>query len=478
MRRMVAAMAALMLSGGLAAAQTARPTTPAAPPWSVQSAAPRVAPDPEAPSKGIFVPRPRGAGDSLDEAAVIVSTRDAAVVTRRGERLNGRVVGIGRDGVLRLSDPELDRETRVPISAVQEVQLSGAVTESGRDQVVLVNDDRLAGRVEGITDTDLALETSTAGLLKVPNRHVKQVAFAGATAGARLATDFRSGQMAPLRQVSGAWTVTEGVLRCSQGFSSFALSCEQKRAVTVALDYARAPRLASLALFASDATRGAGPALCLDHTATGFTITVWRKEGYQSTAAVIAGRPDDAHEVRFAYDPATAMARLWVAGKLAADVAVHGGPREGRLIAFTTPEACAIARVEVFDGVAPPLRSAGEEEANATVVFLTDRSRLSATRVVLDDGSLSAATAAGVVSVPVEKVAGILTARTDRVAAPPLDSPVQVVTAKGLLTVELIELTDKHLIGRSPCIGPIKLQRGAVRALRFTPSPPPKSSAP
>ena len=101
------------------------------------------------------------------------------VTTLSGDRLNGQVLAIGADGVLRLSGPGLVGEAGVLVSGLDRVKLGGKEQGSAGHEVVLSNGDNLAGTITAITPEVVVIESEVCGLLKVSRKVVSSISFAG-----------------------------------------------------------------------------------------------------------------------------------------------------------------------------------------------------------------------------------------------------------------------------------------------------------
>ena len=84
-------------------------------------------------------------------------------------------------------------------------------SESGRDLVVLTNDDRLFGKIQGMTPDDVAFDSTSAGFLKISKRCIKQMWFQGSV-DALARTNFTTGQPGRCRLTRGGWQIAGGAL--------------------------------------------------------------------------------------------------------------------------------------------------------------------------------------------------------------------------------------------------------------------------
>ena len=178
------------------------------------AANPASAQAPGAPGAGIFVPKPRGSDDSFDPNAAPAAQLGTTIFGRSGDRLTGSVNSIA-NGVVRFSGPFFDQEVGIFTDAVRDIQFPAAGSaESGRDLVVLTNDDRLFGKIQGMTPDDVAFDSTSVGFLKISKRCIKQMWFQGSV-DALARTHFTTGQPGPLQIDRGGWQIAGGALRIS-----------------------------------------------------------------------------------------------------------------------------------------------------------------------------------------------------------------------------------------------------------------------
>jgi hypothetical protein len=439
-----------------------------------------------APDSGIFVPKPRGSEDSLDPNAAVAQP-GAVVLGRSGDRLTGTVNRIA-NGVLLFSGPFLDREVGIFTTAIRDIQFParGGV-ENGPDLIVLTNDDRIFGKVQGMTSTDVAFDSASVGFLKINSRQIKEMRFQGGVGGLAH-TDFAGGHATPLLITGGGWQVGGGVLRLSPPAQA-TLALEQSGAVTVVMDFARMGRLWSLSLFADQPGKedgesspsqvnlrpngilGArGHALTLALAQNGYSITAWKGASQRST--VISGlpaRPGEAQEVRIAYDPATTEVKLWINGQVLNETKAPGAPKLGKYIVFSAQDSCDLKSLAAFDGIAVPGTAGKDADPNHETIVYQGGERMRAETIALADGVFSVQTTFSEkpLSVPAGKVTAILMSQAGRETPPPPEHPVQIGLPKSLITVELVELTAKTATAKSPYLGDIRIARDAIQSLRF-----------
>ena len=184
----------------------------------------------------------------------------------------------------------------------------------------------------------------------------------------------------------------------------------------------------------------------------------------------LAAKPPETQEVRFAYDPATSNVRLWVNGQIVNETKAPTAPKQGKYVVFSTyRDNSDLKSFSVLEGVVAPGKVIEETDPNFETVFYQSGERMHAKSIVLADGAFAVQTnfSDKPLSVPAEKVVSVSTSKAERETLPPPEHPVQICLAKSLITVELVELTDKTAVARSPYLGDIKIVREAIQSLRF-----------
>jgi len=448
---------------------------------------PASAQSPAAPGGGIFVPKPRGSEDSFDPGAVPAAQLGTTIFGRAGDRLTGSVNSIA-NGVVRFSGPFFDQEVGIFTEAVRDIQFpAGSIVESGRDLVVLTNDDRLFGKIEGMTPEDVAFDSTAVGFIKISKRSIKQMWFQGSV-DALARTNFTTGQPGPLQIDRGAWQIAGGALRITSFPFTATLPLDQSGAVTAVIDFARMGQSWSLSLFADEPGRGdsemplrngarsgfgvEGNAVILGLAQNGYSIIALKATDAQHNAIVagLPAKPAETQEVRFAYDPATTDVKLWVNGQLVNETKAPGGPKQGKFVVFSTfRDNCDLKSFSVLDGVVAPGKVIEDADPKFETIFYQNGERMHAQSIELADGAFTVKTnfADKPLSVPAEKVVSVSIGKAERETLPPPEHPVQICLPKSLITADLVELTAKTAVARSPYLGDIKIVRDTIQSLRF-----------
>jgi len=422
--------------------------------------------------RGIFVPRPRGAGETLDADATAEPKGDL-VVTSGGNRLNGTVLGIGSDGLLRMTGNDFDGEVRVRVARLALVRLSGQPVEHGRDVVTLTNDDRVAGALVEITPDAVIVETSLAGTLRVRRPMVRFIALREEEM-TLLAGHFDRGAIAPWEPVRGVWKIQDGRLFCMTygQHSTLAGTLEQKKPVTFVADVEGMPGTnlqCEMVLFASDKQNYYGQdSVFVRFTSHDFAVQYCMRGGANHVHNDrMPKRPLRKGVLRMAYDPAAGEVQLWVDAIRLGEWAIPRPPRSGDFVLFSTQQPLTVKSLEVLPGIVPPPEGEEEKESETDYVVFANEDRVSVDSLTLRDGVLTAKTPFGEIRAPASSVRTIALGTRGREMPRRRAGDVRVEAGLTRLTLVFHEMNADHLAGTADALGEVKLSRDQVRAIRF-----------
>lgn len=420
---------------------------------------------------GIFVPPPKDAGDTLD------TTRDPdagggvdSVRTANGDILTGKVTEIGLDGVLRLAGPQFSGEVTILRSSLQTVDLYWTLGESALDKIVIANGDYLLGEVTAISSKAVVLESEVAGPIRIPRKMVTSITFAMGE-GVLVRSNFINDRLKPWKIRGGDWLVEDGKLVNTSPGTTDAVHAEldQKEAVTFVAKVASDRDLrCGLVLFA-DTTHGHyGRNSVYAGVINNEYHVGYSQNGRNNTAARRSpGRKIKDGTLRFAYDPATSKAKIWFDSTDMGEIDIPHKRAKGKYVMFVSNYQSHTADLQVLRGIVPPHESTGAGEDETDIVEFTTKDQVSATDVSLTDGKLVIKTALGKLEPAIEKLAQIIFRKKGREAPPLVEGDVRVSTTGSRFTMQLKELSEKHLLGTSSCYGDVKIRRNAIKRIEF-----------
>jgi len=199
----------------------------------------------------------------------------------------------------------------------------------------------------------------------------------------------------------------------------------------------------------------------------------------------------DSGVLRFAYDPATARARLWLndvdLGSYAAPI-----PPKGRFVMFNSSDSVRVEFLRVLRGIVPPEDDGFVPAATSDgmTVEMATKERLAVAHIALVGDQVTLTTSAGQIRSPISGVRrieygrkpagggpapgpagpGPAAGRGPAAAAAPGPAAAgmaQVRTDCCRITLRLDRITSDEVVGRSEVLGEVKIRRAAVRDIRF-----------
>jgi len=442
--------------------------------------------EPASPVRKIFVPRPKDAGDTLDDSPGSVAADKSDVVTTvLGDRLLGSVVSIAAGDKLHLTGEQFEGEVQVDVGALDGVVLRSADKDSGNDEVALTNGDRIIGQLSTIAPDGIFIETQAAGRLRVSPKVVRSITFSkGASVLAE--SNFPGGSLEPWTSRGGSWTVGEGTLICRNrggGGNALFVKLDQKEAVTLV---AKVQSLegssvrCDLVLFA-DTTEG-GPnegrygrnSIFAMFQNSEYYLMCVNNGNTNSIVNRNFGRQLQNGTLRLAYDPATSKATLWLDSTELGQYDVPTKPAGGQYVMFNSYYPLKVEYLTVYRGIVPPrgdddgaVGAAGTTD-EATIQF-ANKDRVSAASITLADGEMTFTTTYGELKCPVANVGQILFGKKGQEQPRRQKNDIRIRTAAGRMTIQFDRLTADSLVGQSEFLGEVKLRRSAVREIKFNP---------
>ena len=431
---------------------------------------------------GIFVPKPKGAGETLDDSKDNpAADKTDVIVTGAGDRLLGNVVAMDSGGRLRVTGPQFEGEVGVTAQAVDLLMLRSTDKASGRDELLLTNGDRLVGTLSTITSAGVSLDTEAAGTLQVATKVIRAISL-GRPENVMIESTFNAGRMEPLTARGGTYQIVDNALVCRNRGNMAPLSAklEQKEAVTIVAKVQALegnPMQAHLVIFSdTDGAMDGNPfgRNSLFAMFNNSEVYLQYSSGGGGTNMIAnrnVGRSVTNGVLRLAYDPATGKAHIWIDSADMGEYQVPAKPTTGQFVLFNSYYPIKIEYLKVLRGVIGP---SGDDESvpggagdGTTSIVFTNKDRVSATNIALTNGEMIFTTSYGEIKCPAAKVARI--SFGDKVQEEPRrqNGNVRVQASVGRMTFQFEKLTSEALMGRSDYLGEIKIKRSAVREIRF-----------
>jgi hypothetical protein len=366
------------------------------------------------------------------------------------------------------------------VSTLDTIALKSDQKETGADEVLLTNGDRIVGEVAAITPEAVLIETQAAGRLKIVMRVVRSVSLSQASASV-IESNFASGTLEPWVSRGGSWSIAEDTLVCRNrgGGNALYAKLEQKEAVTMVAKVQATegtPMRCEMVVFADTAEGGPNEgrygrnslfAMFYDYE---YYLNCVREGNTNTIVNRSFGRQVQQGTLRLAYDPGTGKARLWLDSADLGQYDVPNKPAGGQYVIFNSQYPLRVQYLAVLRGIVPP---SGEElgsggpAADETIIEFANKDRVSVTAVALADGQLACTTSYGELKSPVNSVGRVLFGKKGREEPRRQNGDVRVRTAAGRMTFQFERLTADSLVGRSDYLGEVTLKRSAVREIKF-----------
>jgi hypothetical protein len=433
----------------------------------------------------IFVPTPKGSGETLDD-----SVKDSGpvektdvVVTTQGDRLLGSIVAMDSAGKLRLAGPQYEGEVGVQSSAVDCLYLRGSDKPSGNDEIVLTNNDRVTGTVSAITPEGIFIETEAAGRLKVAPKVVRTINM-NRPENILLESSFNTGRLEPWTSTTAnMWTLVDNAMVCNtRGNSSgpvFA-KLDQKEAITMVakVEGLQGNGLScALIVFADtpendmNSGRFGRNSLVAQFNNSECYLQYTNNGNTNHIANRSFGRSAMGGILRLAYDPTANKAHIWLDNNDLGEYAVPNRPANGKYVMLNSYYPLKVEWIRVVRGVVGPSSDDDVTGAAAkdggTIVQFTNKDRVSVTDVGVADGQVTLKTSYGEIRCPAKSVARIMYSEKGMEEPRRQPGDVRVVSGVGRLTLRFERLTADVLVGHSDYLGDIKVQRAAIREIKF-----------
>ncbi len=421
----------------------------------------------------IFVPKPRGAGDTLDDSAKGDKQGEGDVVTTiRGDKIVGKVLSIEMGGRLRLTAPHFEGEVVVLASALDAVELRPKEKTKGDDVVELSNDDRIVGEVAAITPEAVIIENKATGPMKIARGIVRNINFARGALTA-IESNFESGKLDPWTARGGGWSVANGAAQCNtQGncetlFAKF----DQNEPVTMEAKVASTMGRyihVEMILGANNTEGQYGTnSLIAQFYASQFNLMVMQNGNMNSFMNRHIGRMMTQATLRVSYDPKGNKTHAWLDDMDLGEYAIPGNLPAGKFVMFNVRYPCRVTRLRVVQGIAGPTKTETEETTDGHVVRFVNRDRVAAAQIGLADGKVTLKTAFGDISTDAAKVQNIAFLSKGVEKPRRQKGDVMVETAESRFTLQFERLTEDHLIGKSAYLAEVKVLRSCLKRIRF-----------
>jgi len=405
--------------------------------------------------------------------------RSDTLYLKNGKVLPCRVDAIGTDGKVRFRTPLIDGAVSALPAHVKRLEMTAATVAEGAGALamVLTNGDRVIGTLVELTDDVIVVDSPSVGEMEIPRPLVRSIMATSGGVGA-VWSDFASGLMIPWKIRAGAATVRDGALQ------SLHESDRKLCIVSVPLKQTGVTTIQAVVGKGSASTPG---------------VTLWlhatgrQQRSYRSGIAVLfklgnasaymhrngvyksLGRSPEVEMARntpkvtytMAYDSENCEIKVWINAKPAGKYALDTALPVGQEVAMYVRHGTHILRATVRPGMHAPLKDREVPADKGRVVFKNGDSWLVTRDLTVADGRLTLQTPDGELRCPFENVARIDMPVGGRTTPKHNKADVRVRIGRSLLTMQLIEMTETTLRGRSDYLGELRLPRKLVCSVEF-----------
>jgi hypothetical protein len=458
--------------------------------WQACAWAEEPAPKPAEGAKtpGIFVPKPKGADETLDTSVKPADKGPAldTLLGLRGEQLFGTVVGMDGEGKIEFTSRMIEGRPKIPASAVESILLAGTETEPVSHRVVLTSGDVFIGKLTSITAEAVVLETQAAGRLSLPRAAVSSITLASQV-GTEMATNLALGDLGPWQVKPGGWVCRRGRLVAQQGNPGPIWVKTDLKGPCTFMVTVRVPEgtpTARLTLFANQ-PGGTPPT-------TNLSAMIFRNEcrvEYRSPTRGSSASssyndkiwPNQA-TLRLTYDPNGGLTRFW--GDSQNMAGLQGftvDPAAAQYAVFEPLGPMEIESLAILPGVVTPASKDQPADPKAAadakpMIDFTNADHLQFTSLSAADEKVQIGLPGGKLDCPMERLTRIVFGSA--VKPPALKAGQALIACSaGRFIGKIKSLSATELVIQSDVLGEVRVRRAAVREISFGQEEPAPAAA-
>jgi len=402
-----------------------------------------------------------------------------AISFKSGLTLPCRVVGITTDGKMRFRTPLIDGvASAVPGQIKRLKRTTGPVKDSSALALILTNGDRVAGDLVEVADEDIVMDCPATGEVSVKRTLVRCIGAASEKAGC-LWSEFSTDVMAPWRSKPGMdariWDgALRSTIRSKRSQCIVAAPLKQDGPLTLQVEVGRgsAPYpTVTLWLYASGWRDGSyANGIRADFNLGGCIVfrqlegSGWHI-GTTQRLPLVKGMMKVVYTV--SYDPVADEVKVWVGTKFLGMFRPYAALPPGREVAINLKPRTHILSANVRPGVHTLLKKKVVPDDHGRVVFENGDSVSVKPGLSVEDGRLIMMTANGEMRCPFENVARIDLPVARSTLPKRHKDDVRVQIGRAVLTMQIIEMTETTLRGRSDYLGEVNLPRKMLHGIKF-----------
>jgi len=396
---------------------------------------------------------------------------------KSGAALPCRIDGIDPDGKVRFEAPLIDGAASAPFAHVKRLAMTNAAEDASALAVVLTNGDRVAGDLVDLSEQDeIVVETPAAGEVEVPRKLIRCLIATSGDPGA-VWSDFTSGGMEPWQVRERRPVMKDGALQATTpsyvGSDSVMVRMKQDGPTTIQAVLARGKVQTGVTLWLH--ARKGSDGNYLSGIRTRFLSNIGIVDLWANGGMVEVGRtpePENAVDEKImkctvSFDPDSGEIKVWIGEEFLRTLNADCVMPDGEEVAIDLMPGTRVLRARARPGIHPPVEG-DEFPADKGRVVLRNGDIVVATATLdVADGVLLVPTVGGQLRCPFEKIARIdLPVR--KLAKPVRKrTDARVHVGHSILTMQVTEMTETTLRGRSDYLGELRLPRKLVRSVEF-----------
>lgn len=427
----------------------------------------------------IFVPTPRGAGETLDNSAASSGgggekTGSHKVATSAGDIIRGYVSSMN-DELLVLSSKDYPGGIKVRSAAVSSIDF-GTAEEAGQDEVMLNNGDRLMGRIMAVAPDHVLLQAQTAEPLKISRAMVKGLSFS-AGSSILFRSDFENEKMEPWTKIRGGnYSIEDGALVSTNSGNHYPIAAplKQTEAITFVTKFKSLDHngpYVSICLFVDDTSGGS--------YGRNSIMAMFNGNSYYahscingSTNQIGSGNTNNSNiqegELRVSYDPKSKTLTMWVDKQKLGEFTGRAELKSGNHIMLMSLYRTQFSDIAVLRGIVPPTGDSmsGSEEKRDVVTF-KNKDRMAVESLQMADGEFLLVSSYGELKCPAASV-DTVAFRTEGAEEPRRNkNDIRIHTPLGQMVAQFKGLTEEFLIGETSATGEFKMLRKGLQKVEF-----------
>jgi hypothetical protein len=403
------------------------------------------------------------------------------VCLRNGDVVNGSLLRLA-DGKIQLSSPTFAEGVSFSATEAQRLDLAWTQADAAPARFCLSDGAEISGRIVSLSADTVGIESPSLGRISIPRGALSRISFSGFA----VESHFEAGILKPWEVIAETCDFSGGVMRLSNekrpgqiSLAVLSLPLHQDKIVTLIAECD--PQPGSMGVQIELLADRAHPQMQIQN---GVLLHIFEARGPNASSGAalniikdgqpllpVAGarriEPLGEHvRIKATYNPANGAAKLWLNGKLAAEAIAPDGPRQGEYVVFGATRPLTVRRLAVYCGLPASDEPPAGLKPGEILADLSNGDVVRASQIEFVDGNFVFTTEFSPMKVSPDRVLSIaFPASAEK--APTAEGAAWVETSGSRFGMEVRAITDESVIGRSPELGEVKLQRRMVKSIAF-----------